>query len=210
MVEPELRTMISIAPLPCARISIVDVGGEYFTALSSSCRSARPSSSRSASTVRSSGTCFDEMVAIETRLELPQRRGHDVGEIVTIEMHGKVAGIDAQHLHRVGHERLKAIEVFVDDGDQLAIAGAGRRAGQQIARRRLHRRERRLELVRQRVQHRRPQLAALVRRLGARRRFLRPGPLEPDRRQVRDRLQHGVAEPAPSMIARLPMGAPPS
>ena len=34
-------------------------------------------------------------------------------------------------------------------------------------------------------------------------------PLQADRRQVRDRLQHGVAQAAP-MIARLPIGAPPS
>ena len=40
IVESELRTEISTEPLPVAAIRMVDVGGEYLTALSSNWRSA--------------------------------------------------------------------------------------------------------------------------------------------------------------------------
>ena len=174
---------------------MVDVGGEYFSALSSSCRSARPSSSRSASTVRSSGTCLMRW--------WPSRRLSNVRSVVattsarlwrsrcTVKSPASIRSICTASVTSAWN-RSRSSSMIVD---QLAIAGAGRRARQQIARGRLHRRERRLELVRQRVQHGRPQLAALLRRLGARRGFLRARPFEPDGRQVRDRVQHRVAEP---------------
>ena len=175
-------------------MSIVEVGGEYFSALSSNCRSASAEQLAigvDRQVIRDLG---HEMVTIEACLELPQRCAHDVSKVVAIEMHGKIARVNSQHLNGIGHQRLEPIQVFVDDGDQLAITRARRRAGQQIARRRFHRGERRFELVRQRIQHRRPQFAALMRRLGARRGFLRPGSLEPNGGEVRNRVQHGVGE----------------
>ena len=44
------------------------------------------------------------------------------------------------------------------------------------------------------IEHGRAQFAALARRLGAGRRFLPARPFQPDRRKVRDRLQHCVAQ----------------
>ena len=64
MVEPELRTMISTAPLLVALNSMVDVGGEYLQRVVEQLSKRQPSSSRSASTIKSAGT-GGERVAVE-------------------------------------------------------------------------------------------------------------------------------------------------
>ena len=101
------------------------------------------------------------------------------------EMDRKVAGIDAQHLDGVAHKALKPIQILVDDRGQLAISSNNRRTRQEMTRSRFHRRERRLELVRQRIQDGRPKLAALPGGLGSRRGFFSPRPLQTDRCEVR-------------------------
>ena len=145
------------------------VGGEYFSALSSSCRSASLSRCRSASTMRSSGRLVDQGVLQGARRTPASSSRRCRGGDEAIAMNDEVAGIDAKHLNRVGDQGLETDEIFVDDRDQLASrVRAGGPAEQERRCGGLHRSQRRLELVRRGVQHRGTQLAALARRLGAR------------------------------------------
>ncbi len=158
------------------------------------------------------GHLLDDGVTVQARLELLHRvDADDRRQLVALAVNREVAGVDAQHLDRVGHERAEAIELFVDDRDQLASFGASAGcARSRSLERSLHRRQRRLELVRQRIEHCRAQLAALARGFGARRGLVRACALQTDGREVGD----GVAAPCRSSrrptSARLPIGAPPS
>src|SRR5262252_547228 len=58
---------------------------------------------------------FDELMHVEPMLEPPQRRVDDRSQIVALAMYGEVAGVDSQHLDRVGDEALEPIEILVED-----------------------------------------------------------------------------------------------
>ena len=65
---------------------------------------------------------FDDRMAVQTRVELSAASRDKVGDDVAIAVDDEVAGVDPQHLHGIGHERLEPIEVLVDDRRQLAVA----------------------------------------------------------------------------------------
>ncbi len=115
---------MSTAPFWSPMTSIVEVGGEYFTALSSNCRAPDPASSRSASTVQAVGNALDDRVPVQSLLELLQRRADHVVDRDAIATDDEIAGVDAQHVHGVGDERLQPVQVLVDDRDQFPIAAS--------------------------------------------------------------------------------------
>ena len=108
MTEPELRTVISTVPFALATISIVDVGGEYFTALSSSCRK-RERQQVAVGVDRQVGRHVpDDVVAVQTPCSNLRQDGRDRRPTSRADpVNDEVAGVDSEHLDRVGHETLQ-------------------------------------------------------------------------------------------------------
>ena len=123
--RPELRTVMSTDPLPIAATSIVEVRGEYFTALSSNWRSARPSRWLIGIHEQIGRHPVDERAAVQAGVQIAKGSGHESRQRLALAAKRELAGVDAEHLHRVVHERVQAVEVFVDDRHELVVA-AGR------------------------------------------------------------------------------------
>ena len=140
--------------------AISEPAGEYLMALSRSCRSARPSSSPSASTVVPGGTRLANRWPSSRRAHLAQGRGDERGERDGVLDARRTSPASIRSIWTASvTSGLEPVRFFVDDVHELARR---RRDGVgELGRRRLDGRQGRLELVGQRVEHGRSQLAAL-------------------------------------------------
>ena len=100
---------------------------------------------------------------LSARGQFGQRAGDEVRHRHRPLLQVELAGLDAGHLHHFRRQLIQPVGLFVDDGEQLAV-GAGR-AAQQAGDRGFDGGERRLDIVRQRIEQRRFQHLALAARL---------------------------------------------
>ena len=105
-----------------ARSSIVDVEGEYFSALSSSCRNSELQQRAIRVHHQFGGNMILDDVALEPRAELPQRLQPVMSATRwRSRLTTKSPAVDAEHLDGIADERLQPRQIFVDDVDELAL-----------------------------------------------------------------------------------------
>ena len=131
----------------------------------------------------------------QPRAELADHAVDEPVEVVPLRPHVEIARLDVEHLDRVADQALQACRLLVDDGQQLAGVVRRHQVGE-TAGGGPDRRQRRLELVRHRIEERGAQLAAAAGRFGRRGRLALARPLQADGGQVGHRLQHRVAHRA--------------
>jgi hypothetical protein len=136
----------------------------------------------------------DERPTVETGVELGDRlRGKFVNAYGYLPQ-AEVAGLQAEHLRRIVDESLQPVRFLADDRRKLVLAGAPGQLLREGAGGGLHRRQRRLELVGDRIEERGAQLAAVPRRFGPGDGILPPRSFKRDGGQVGDGLHDRVGQ----------------